>query len=111
MSPSQDSTDGCCIRLICSTLHTASSGRAGDEEHVVVHIDGELVVREGARLAFERLQQRMARRRGAGALATARTWPAYLVVFDVLSLEGADLTLWPYTRRGPLRRPCSRTRP
>ena len=45
---------------------------------MVVHIDGELVVREGARLAFERLQQRMARRRGAGALAAARTWPAYL---------------------------------
>ncbi|MFD5279086.1 hypothetical protein [Streptomyces rubrogriseus] len=59
---------------------------------MVVHIDGELVVREGARLAFERLQQRIARRRGAGALAAARTWPAYLVVFDVLSLEGANLT-------------------
>ncbi|MDX3370683.1 ATP-dependent DNA ligase [Streptomyces sp. ME02-6987-2C] len=62
-------------------------------------LDGELVVWEGERLAFERLQQRMARRRGAGALAAARTWPAHLVVFDVLRLEGADLTLWPYARR------------
>ncbi|MDA5147508.1 hypothetical protein PEM37_39070 [Streptomyces sp. AD681] len=45
-------------------------------------LDGELVMWDGERLAFERLQQRMARRRGAGALAAARTWPAHLVVFD-----------------------------
>lgn len=45
-------------------------------------LDGELVVWEGERLAFERLQQRLARRRGAGALAAARAWPAHLVVFD-----------------------------
>ncbi|MGX1508786.1 hypothetical protein RKD44_007788 [Streptomyces collinus] len=62
-------------------------------------LDGELVVWEGERLAFERLQQRLARRRGAGALAAARTWPAHLVVFDVLRLEGTDLALWPYARR------------
>ncbi|MDA5147371.1 hypothetical protein PEM37_38320 [Streptomyces sp. AD681] len=42
-------------------------------------LDGELVVWEGERLAFERLHQRMVRRRGAGALAAARTWPAHLV--------------------------------
>ncbi|MFD8489440.1 ATP-dependent DNA ligase [Streptomyces sp. NPDC059712] len=62
-------------------------------------LDGELVVWEGERLAFERLQQRLARRRGAGALAAARTWPAHLVVFDVLRLEGADLTPCSYARR------------
>ncbi|MFJ4276122.1 hypothetical protein ACIP29_36900 [Streptomyces coelicoflavus] len=62
-------------------------------------LDGELVVWEGERLAFERLQQRLARRRGAAALAAARSWPAHLVVFDVLRLEGADLTPWPYARR------------
>ncbi len=62
-------------------------------------LDGELVVWEGERLAFERLQQRLARRRGAGALAAARTWPAHLVVFDVLHLDGTDLTPWPYARR------------
>ncbi|MEU8735405.1 hypothetical protein AB0C68_39355 [Streptomyces tendae] len=45
-------------------------------------LDGELVMWEGERLASERLQQRMARRRGASALAAARTWPAHLVVFD-----------------------------
>ncbi|MDG9695339.1 ATP-dependent DNA ligase [Streptomyces sp. DH17] len=62
-------------------------------------LDGELVVWEGERLAFERLQQRLARRRGAGALAAARAWPAHLVVFDVVRLEGADLTSWPFARR------------
>ncbi|MFJ3213505.1 ATP-dependent DNA ligase [Streptomyces flaveolus] len=62
-------------------------------------LDGELVVWEGERLAFERLQQRLARRRGAGALAAAQTWPAHYVAFDLLRLHGADLTGWPYTRR------------
>ncbi|WP_309030885.1 ATP-dependent DNA ligase [Streptomyces alfalfae] len=62
-------------------------------------LDGELVVWEGERLAFERLQQRLARRRGAGALTAARTWPAHLVVFDLLHVEGTDLTPWPYARR------------
>ncbi|MEU3734626.1 hypothetical protein AB0E81_35315 [Streptomyces sp. NPDC033538] len=42
-------------------------------------LDGELVVWEGERLAFERLQQRLARRRGAGITAAARAWPAHLV--------------------------------
>ncbi|MFJ8150473.1 ATP-dependent DNA ligase [Streptomyces sp. NPDC096048] len=62
-------------------------------------MNGELVVWESGRLAFERLQQRLARRRGGGALAAARTWPAHLVVFDVLRLDGTDLTTRPYARR------------
>jgi ATP-dependent DNA ligase len=62
-------------------------------------LDGELVVWEAGRLACERLQQRLARRRGAGALAAAHTWPAHLVVFDQLRLNGDDLTAWPYARR------------
>ncbi|WP_308293632.1 hypothetical protein [Streptomyces sp. RM72] len=57
------------------------------------------MVWEGERLTFERLHQRMARRRGAGAIAAARTWPAHLVVFDVLHQDGTDLTPWPYARR------------
>lgn len=60
--------------------------------------DGELVVWEGERLAFERLQ-RMARRRGAGALKAARTWPAHLVVFDVLCRQ--DLLHRPEGTRHP----------
>ncbi|MFF9457981.1 ATP-dependent DNA ligase [Streptomyces flaveolus] len=62
-------------------------------------LDGELVVWESDRLAFDRLQQRLARRRGAGALAAARTWPAHCVVFDLLRLDGVGLTAWPYARR------------
>ncbi|MET9162101.1 ATP-dependent DNA ligase [Streptomyces parvulus] len=62
-------------------------------------LDGELVVWESGRLAFERLQQRLARRRGAGALAAAQTWPAHLVVFDLVRLEGTDLTPRPYSER------------
>ncbi|MFL9658678.1 ATP-dependent DNA ligase [Streptomyces sp. PB17] len=61
-------------------------------------LDGELVVWESGRLAFERLQQRLARR-GAGAAAAARTWPGHLVVFDLLRLEGTDLIPWSYARR------------
>ncbi|MFH9016388.1 hypothetical protein ACH4C6_34120 [Streptomyces sp. NPDC017943] len=41
----------------------------------------------------------MARRRGAGALGAAQTWPAHLVVFDATHLGGTDLTVWPYARR------------
>ncbi|WP_335341088.1 hypothetical protein [Streptomyces ambofaciens] len=41
----------------------------------------------------------MAHRRGAGARAAARAWPAHLVVFDVTHLDGTDLTPWPYARR------------
>ncbi|MFD5801548.1 ATP-dependent DNA ligase [Streptomyces sp. NPDC127020] len=66
---------------------------------MAAHINGELVVWEDGRLAFERLQQRLARRRGAGALAAAQTRPARLVVFDLLRLEGADLTPRPYQER------------
>ncbi|MFG3552608.1 ATP-dependent DNA ligase [Streptomyces sp. NPDC047725] len=62
-------------------------------------VDGELVVWEAGRLAFERLQQRIARRRGADALAAAHTWPAHYVVFDLLRLNGADLTGRPYALR------------
>ncbi|MGW1596658.1 ATP-dependent DNA ligase [Streptomyces sp. NPDC002343] len=60
-------------------------------------LDGELVVWESGRLAFERLQQRLARR-GPDAAEAARRWPAHYVVFDLVH-AGADVTGWPYTRR------------
>ncbi|MEV7794263.1 hypothetical protein AB0O68_20110 [Streptomyces sp. NPDC087512] len=62
-------------------------------------LDGELVVSEAGRLAFERLQEHLARSRGTGALAAAQSWPAHLVAFDLPCLDDADLTSWPYTRR------------
>ncbi|MEV8465101.1 hypothetical protein AB0470_36865 [Streptomyces griseosporeus] len=62
-------------------------------------LDGELVVWDAAgRLAFERLQNRLARR-GAGAAWAAAEWPAHFVAFDVLRLSGTDTTGWPYQRR------------
>ncbi|MFB6772684.1 ATP-dependent DNA ligase [Streptomyces sp. NPDC056337] len=57
------------------------------------------MVWEDGRLAFERLQQRLARRRGAGALAAAQTRPAHLVVFDLVRLGDTDLTPRPYSAR------------
>jgi ATP-dependent DNA ligase len=53
---------------------------------------------EGDRLVFERLQQRLARRRTAAADA-ARQWPAHYVAFDLLRLSGTDTTGWTYLRR------------
>ncbi|MFH9089166.1 hypothetical protein ACH4LD_33205 [Streptomyces sp. NPDC017676] len=44
-------------------------------------LDGELVVWEAGRLAFERLQGRL-RARGAGAARLAGEWPAHFVAFD-----------------------------
>ncbi|MEW2157220.1 hypothetical protein AB0950_18370 [Streptomyces sp. NPDC007189] len=60
-------------------------------------LHGELVVRERNRLAFERVQQRLARR-GAGAADVARQWPAHHVASDLVRMS-ADLTGWPYERR------------
>ncbi|MGW7260631.1 ATP-dependent DNA ligase [Streptomyces sp. NPDC054834] len=62
-------------------------------------MDGELVVWDAAgRLAFERLQNRLARR-GSGAVRAAEEWPAHFVAFDLLRLSGTDTTGWPYQRR------------
>ncbi|MFD3839779.1 hypothetical protein ACFWWC_26510 [Streptomyces sp. NPDC058642] len=72
-------------------------------------VDGELVVWEAGRLAFERLQQRM-HQRGAAAARTATEWPAHLVAFDLLRLHGADLTGRPFSERQPRFRRCSSRR-
>ncbi|MEV7060763.1 ATP-dependent DNA ligase [Streptomyces microflavus] len=63
-------------------------------------MDGELVVWEGGRVAFERLQGRL-NRTAAGAAAMAAQWPAHYVAFDLLRLNGTDpdLTAQPYTAR------------
>ncbi|UUA11587.1 MULTISPECIES: ATP-dependent DNA ligase [Streptomyces] len=61
-------------------------------------LDGELVVWEAERLAFERLQQRLARR-GKGAREAAGRWPAHYVAFDLVHVGSTDLTGWAYQRR------------
>jgi ATP-dependent DNA ligase len=61
-------------------------------------LDGELVVWEEGRLAFERLQYRL-QRRGAGAARAADEAPAHFVAFDLLRLSDNDTTSWSYQRR------------
>ncbi|WP_327722348.1 ATP-dependent DNA ligase [Streptomyces sp. NBC_00490] len=61
-------------------------------------IDCELIVWEGGRLAFERLQQRM-HRRGVAAARAAVEFPAHLVAFDLLRVHGSDLTGRPFSER------------
>ncbi|WP_367318110.1 ATP-dependent DNA ligase [Streptomyces sp. HUAS ZL42] len=61
-------------------------------------LDGELVVWEEGRLAFERLQNRL-QRRGAEAARLAAEWPVHFVAFDLLRLTGTDTSAWPYRRR------------
>ncbi|MFC7895421.1 hypothetical protein [Streptomyces sp. NPDC057381] len=73
-------------------------------------LDGELVVWEGERLAFERLQQRLARRRGAGAAAAARTWPRIWSCSTSYAWRAPTSPLGPTPGAGPRWRPCSRTR-
>jgi ATP-dependent DNA ligase len=63
-------------------------------------LDGELVAWDAAgRLAFERLQDRLARR-SAGTARAAEEWPTHFVAFNVLRLPaGTDTASWPYRRR------------
>jgi ATP-dependent DNA ligase len=62
-------------------------------------LDGEVAAWDAAgRLAFERLQNRLARR-GAGAARTAKEWSTHFVASDLLRLSGTDTTGWPYQRR------------
>jgi hypothetical protein len=58
------------------------------------------VVWEHGRLAFERLQQRLARR-GSGAAEGAGRWLAHYVVFDLVHADATDLTGWPHAARHP----------
>ncbi|MVO84965.1 hypothetical protein GPA10_09365 [Streptomyces sp. p1417] len=64
-------------------------------------LDGELIVREAGeagRIAFERLQNRLRRRR-AGARQAATAAPAHYVAFDLLRHSGTVTTHWPYHQR------------
>ncbi|MEU9671282.1 hypothetical protein AB0E25_38190 [Streptomyces bobili] len=67
-------------------------------------LDGELVVWEADRLAFERLQQRLPRH-GIAAATAAAQWPAHFVAFDVLRLAGTDTTAFSQGVSGPGGRP------
>ncbi|MFI1487466.1 hypothetical protein [Streptomyces sp. NPDC020747] len=73
---------------------------------MVARINGELIVWESERLAFERLQGRL-QQRGAVAVRLADQWPAHFVAFDLVRLAGTDATGWPYRRRRAALGTCS----
>ncbi|MFC0282135.1 cisplatin damage response ATP-dependent DNA ligase [Camelimonas abortus] len=61
-------------------------------------LDGELLVaRDGAAQDFNTLQQRLNRKTVSARML--RDWPAHIRVWDLLSLDGADLTPLPWTQR------------
>ena len=62
-------------------------------------VDGELVVWRGDRIDFTALGERLTAPRRCPDLA--RAFPATFMAFDVLRLEGVDLTRQPLHRRGP----------
>jgi len=64
-------------------------------------LDGELVVWESGRLAFEALQERMGRGPRTAA-AAARARPASLAAFDVLAVDGRDVRPKPFDARRAL---------
>jgi ATP-dependent DNA ligase len=61
-------------------------------------LDGELVVPAHGRLDFGELQRR-ARRRGRSAAQAATEFPAYLIAFDVLEVDGEELLARTYQYR------------
>ena len=65
-------------------------------------LDGEVVAFLDGRPSFEALQARMHVRVAADARALAVTIPATFVVFDLLRLDGADLTTQAYRQRRDL---------
>ena len=64
-------------------------------------VDGEVVVVVDGATDFDRLQDRIHPARSRIDLLSART-PAELVAFDLLALDGHDLTAAPYARRREL---------
>ena len=66
-------------------------------------LDGEIVVTDAAgRPDFGLLQNRINLTRGSDIERAAQTWPAQLMVFDVLELDGRSLLRLPYSERREL---------
>jgi hypothetical protein len=72
--------------------------RAGLDPHVVI-LDGEVVAFHEGRPSFGRLQHRMHLARPAEIARVATTIPVCHLVFDLLDLDGDDLTRLRYTER------------
>jgi len=65
----------------------------------VLILDGEVVAFEGGRPSFGRLQHRMHLTAAPKSPRVAATIPVCYVMFDLLHLDGDDLTQLPYTER------------
>lgn len=68
-------------------------------DHADALFDGEVVALERGVPSFSRLIHRIHARDGAAAAALAARAPVTYVVFDVLRLDGVDLTSQPWARR------------
>jgi bifunctional non-homologous end joining protein LigD len=65
-------------------------------------VDGEIVAMEGGRPSFERLQQRMNLQNESEIERATKSCPVTYVAFDLLYLDGRDLTSEPVERRKEL---------
>ncbi len=72
------------------------------EVHPDALLDGEVVVLRHGVPSFTALAERMHVRDAARARALAARAPATYIVFDLLRLDGADLTALPWTQRRAL---------
>ncbi len=104
--------DGIRVQCVNSAIGRALFTRTGDDisgsfpdalEHLNFHavLDGELLVQRGIELgSFNDLQQRLGRKSPSNKLMA--DYPAAMIVYDVLMLEGEDLRPLPYEKRREL---------
>ena len=104
--------DGIRVQCVNSAIGRALFTRTGDDisgsfpdalEHLNFHavLDGELLVQRGIALgSFNDLQQRLGRKSPSPKLMAE--YPAAMIVYDVLMLEGEDVRPLPYEKRRDL---------
>jgi DNA ligase-1 len=104
--------DGIRVQCVNSTIGRALFTRTGDDisgsfpdalAHLNFHavLDGELLVKRGIELgSFNDLQQRLGRKNPSAKLMA--DYPAAMIVYDVLMLEGEDVRPLSYEKRREL---------
>ncbi|MFT4077739.1 cisplatin damage response ATP-dependent DNA ligase [Rhodomicrobium sp.] len=101
--------DGIRVQIVSTPVGKALFSRTGDDisgafPDVLARVgfrgvlDGELIVREGERIAsFNHLQQRLNRKSPDPKLIAA--WPGHVILYDALDIDGRDLRALPLTER------------
>lgn len=104
--------DGIRVQLVNNQIGRAMFTRTGDDisgsfpdalKHLNFHavLDGELIVnRDGVHGGFNDLQQRLGRKAPSAKMMT--DYPAEIIAYDVLSLEGEDVRSHTYDKRRAL---------